>query len=173
MRRAVDPSRKQEEISGLSFVLYPYQFPVLPPFPRCVFLHVLLLRIGPAIQPIPPRAVKIDPDQNHHNVFLLHHGYENPKALRPPNMSILERTFASKADPTGDHHRELWEHVHCHTSYNIIMFQRDLNYVDVCLIVSIEFRYLSGSVYILCKDAVMTFVRTRWIRDLLRLRGTC
>ena len=57
-------------------------------------------------------------------------------------MSNLEKTFVSKACPTGDCHRELWEHVHCHTSYNIKCFHRNLNYVDVCLIVVIEFRYL-------------------------------
>jgi hypothetical protein len=48
-------------------------------------------------------------------------------------MSNLKRTFVSKADPTGDHHRELREHVHCHILYDIKCFRKDLNYVDVCL----------------------------------------
>lgn len=129
-------SASKKRISGSSFVLYPYQFQIPPPlFPRCVFLYVFLLRIGPAIQRIPTRAVKIDPDHNHHNVCFLHHGYERPRALRPPNMSNLERTFVSKAYPTGDDHRKLLEHVHCHISYNINFFHRNLNYVDVSLIV--------------------------------------
>jgi hypothetical protein len=140
MAGAGDPSSKQEEDIGIIFRFVSIPVPNSATFPLAI-LPVFLLRIGSASIRIPTRTVKIDPDQNHHNVFLLHHGYENPKALRPPNMSILERTFVSKAYPTGDHHRELWEHVHCHTSYNIILFQRDLNYLDICLIVVIDFRY--------------------------------
>jgi hypothetical protein len=173
MAGAGNPFSKQEEDIGIVFRFVSIPVSSTPPSPRRVSPSVFLLRIEPAITRPPTRAVNIDPDQNHHNIFLLHHGYEKPRALRPPNMSNLERTFVSKADPTGDHHRELSKHVHCHTSYNIILFQRDLNYLNVCLIVSIDFRYFGGSVYILCKDAVMAFVRMRWIRDLLRLRGTC
>jgi hypothetical protein len=174
MRRAVDPSREQEEDIVIVFRFVSIPVPSSPTFPPLRFSLCFFTphRTGNPTDTYEGR-------QNRPRSIPLQHLPSTPRkrkarALRPPNMSnVKRRTFVSKAYATGDDRRESSEHVHCHTSYNIKWFHTDLNYVDVCLIVVIDFRYFGGSVYILYKHAVMELVRRRWIRDLLRLRGTC